>query len=117
MKKMPANAEGKVKGIALRDDAFSIIDEKARYQIKASKLYLEIELPKDINEVMTSELLSSSGKTFRVYSNSTNRKFLKADGYKNIQIQINSYLSVKDAKEIAKINTETLTLIAERTKK
>ena len=107
----------KVKGIALREDGFVVIDDRARYQLKGNKLYLEIEFPKEINEIMTTELLSNSGKTFRVYSNTVNRKFIKNDGFKQIQMQINSYISVKDAKEIATLDNDTLDLITERTKK
>ena len=115
---MSAKTEGnKVKGISLRDDGFVIIDEKARYQLKGGKMYLEIEIPKDISDVMISDTLSSSGKTFRVYSNSTNRKFIKNDGLKNVQMQINSYISVKDAKETNELDKYTLDLIKERTKK
>ena len=86
--------------ITLENDGFVVIDKFARYILKGTKLYLEIDLPKDLSEIKHEDFLSSTGRTYRVYSNSTNRKFIKNDKYKNVQIQINAYLSVKDAMKL-----------------
>lgn len=86
--------------IELLKDKFVIVDEKMSYQMKGNVLFLKIDLPKDLEDVIDDDLLSSTGKTYRVYSNSTNRKFIKNKDYKHVQMQINSYLSVKDAEKL-----------------
>lgn len=88
------------KNITLLDDKFTTIDEKARYIIKGGKLYIEIELPGKLTDIVNDDNLSTSGRTYRVYSNSTNRKFIRNSGFKDVQVQINSYLSVKDANKL-----------------
>lgn len=71
-----------------------------RYLLKDSKLYIEIDLPSNLKEVISEDNLSTSKKTYRIYSNGTNRKFIKEGTYKFAQIQINSYLSVKDSEKL-----------------
>lgn len=91
----------KTKGnITLLDDKFTVIDDMARYIINKGKLYIEIELPANLKDVATEDNISTSGKTYRVYSNGTNRKFIKNSGFDKLQIQINSYLSVKDSQNL-----------------
>lgn len=86
--------------VELVDDKFTTIDDKAKYIIDNGILYIAIELPKVLKDVVKEENLSGSGKTYRVYSNSTNRKFIKDEDFKDVQIQINGYLSVKDSKKL-----------------
>ena len=77
-----------------------MVDDQMRYQFKDNKLYIEIAIPADLKEVISNDNLSSSGKTYRVYLNGTNRKFIKEKEYKSLQVQINSYLSIKDAEKL-----------------
>jgi len=84
----------------LEEDKFSVVDGQMRYQIKDSKLYIEIDMPSNLKDVITEDNLSASKKTYRIYSNGTNRKFIKDDAYKFAQIQINSYLSVTDSEKL-----------------
>ena len=86
--------------VELSEDKFSVVDGQMRYQIKDYKLYIEIDLPSNLKEIAKDSNLSTSGKTYRIYSNGTNMKFLKEEAYKNAQIQINSYLSVNDSKRL-----------------
>lgn len=86
--------------VELADDNFTTIDDKAKYIIDNGILYIAIELPKVLKDIVKEENLSGSGKTYRVYSNSTNRKFIKDEDFKDVQIQINGYLSVKDSKKL-----------------
>ncbi|KKM98419.1 hypothetical protein LCGC14_1158080 [marine sediment metagenome] len=86
--------------VDLLEDEFKEVDEQMRYQLKDNKMYFEIDIPSDLKEVANDDNLSSSGKTYRVYSNGTNRKFLKEDAYKSLQVQINCYLSVNDSKKL-----------------
>ena len=53
-----------------------------RYQINGNKLYIEIDMPSNLLEVVSENNLSSTGKAYRVYSNGTNRKFIKENNYK-----------------------------------
>lgn len=99
--------------VTLPLDKFAIIDDNATYQFKDGYLYIAIEMPKDVKEVVNIDNLSGSGKTFRVYTNSTNRKFIKNSGFKDVQIQINSYLSAKDAEKLKGLNDEQLDAIEE----
>ena len=86
--------------VNLVEDEFKEVDEKMRYQLKDNKIYIEIDIPSNLKAVAMDDNLSSSGKTYRVYSNGTNRKFLKEDAYKSLQVQINCYLSVNDSKKL-----------------
>jgi len=86
--------------VELSEEAFSRIDGQLRYQLKANKLYIEIDMPSNLKQVISDNKLSSTGKTYRVYSNGTNRKFIKEDAYKSLQVQINCYLSVNDSKKL-----------------
>jgi len=86
--------------VDLIEDEFSIVDSQMRYQLKDNKLYIEIDMPPKLKEVASEDNLSASGKTYRVYSNGTNRKFIKDDAYKFLQIQLNCYLSVKDSQKL-----------------
>ena len=86
--------------VNLVDGKFTTIDEKASYIFNNGSLFIKIDLPKSLDEVVNDDNLSSSGKTYRVYSNSTNRKFIKNNNFKLLQMQINGYLSVKDAEKI-----------------
>jgi len=86
--------------VDLLEDEFKEVDEQMRYQLKGNKMYIEIDIPSNLKEVAKEGNLSSSGKTYRVYSNGTNRKFIKEAGYKSLQIQLNCYLSVKDAEKL-----------------
>lgn len=95
-----ADTTPKKGNITLLDDKFVVIDDKARYIMKGGKLYIEIEMPKELKDICTEDNLSSTGKTYRMYTNSTNRKFIKNSGFSNLQVQINSYLSVKDAEKL-----------------
>ena len=88
------------KVVTLPIDKFTIIDESAEYIIKDNRLFVAIDLPNKLLDVVSDDNLSSSGKTYRVYSNSTNRKFIKNKNFSAMQIQINSYLSVKDASKL-----------------
>ena len=75
--------------VDLIEDEFNVVDSQMRYQLKDNKMYIEIDIPSNLKEVAEDDNLSSSGKTSRVYSNGTNRKFLKEDAYKSLQVQIN----------------------------
>jgi len=86
--------------VELDESKFVTVDDQMRYQIKDAKLHIEIDFPADLKEVMSEGNLSSSGKTYRIYSNGTNRKFIKEAAYKFAQVQINSYLSVADSKKL-----------------
>ena len=86
--------------VDLIEDEFKEVDEQMRYQLKNNKMYIEIDIPANLKAVAKDDNLSSSGKTYRVYSNGTNRKFLKEDAYKSLQVQINCYLSVNDSKKL-----------------
>ena len=86
--------------VDLIEEEFNMVDDKMRYQLKDNKLYIEIDIPANLKTVVSEDNLSSSGKTYRVYSNGTNRKFIKEKEYKSLQIQINSYLSVKDSEKL-----------------
>ena len=86
--------------VELADDKFTTIDDKSSYIIDNGILYISIQLPKVLKDIVKEENLSGSGKTYRVYSNSTNRKFIKDVDFKDVQIQINGYLSVKDSKKL-----------------
>ena len=86
--------------VDLIEDEFSVVDSQMRYQLKGNKLYIEIDIPSNLKEVISEDNLSSSGKTYRVYSNGTNRKFIKDDAYKSLQVQLNCYLSVKDSQKL-----------------
>ncbi len=86
--------------IDLIEEEFNMMDDQMRYQLKDNKLYIEIAIPANLKEVASEDNLSSLGKTYRVYSNRTNRKLIKEKEYKSLQIQINSYLSVKDSEKL-----------------
>ncbi|MBY9021531.1 MAG: hypothetical protein KGD67_10750 [Candidatus Lokiarchaeota archaeon] len=86
--------------VDLKEDEFSVVDSQMRYQLKGNKMYVEIDIPSNLKEVAKEDNLSSSGKTYRVYSNGTNRKFLKENAYTSLQVQINCYLSVNDSKKL-----------------
>ncbi len=86
--------------VDLIEEEFNMVDDKMRYQLKDNKLYVEIAIPADLKAVASEDNLSSSGKTYRVYSNGTNRKFIMEKEYKSLQVQINSYLSVKDSEKL-----------------
>ena len=86
--------------VDLIDDEFSTVDSKMRYQLKDNKLYIEIEMPSNLKEVISEQNMSGSGKTYRVYSNGTNRKFIKDFAYQFLQVQLNCYLSVNDSKKL-----------------
>ncbi len=86
--------------VDLIEEEFNMVDDQMRYQIKDDKLYIEIAIPSDLKAVVSEDNLSSSGKTYRVYSNGTNREFIKEKEYKSLQIQLNSYLSVKDSEKL-----------------
>lgn len=86
--------------VELDEDTFSVVDGQMRYQIKDFKLYIEIDFPSNLKDVIKDDNLSSSKKTYRIYSNGTNRRFIKEGPYKFAQIQINSYLSVKDSEKL-----------------
>ena len=86
--------------VDLLENDFNKVDDQMRYQLKGNKMYIEIDIPSNLKEVISEDNLSSSGKTYRVYSNGTNRKFLKEDAYKSLQVQINCYLSVNDSKKL-----------------
>ena len=86
--------------VNLEENKFLVVDGQMRYQIKDSKLYIEIDMPSNLKDVISEDNLSTSGKTYRIYSNGTNRKFIKEGPYQSAQIQINSYLSVKDSEKL-----------------
>ena len=86
--------------VDLIEEEFKMVDDQMRYQLKDNKIYIEIDIPADLKEVISEDNLSSSGKTYRVYSNGTNRKFLKEKDYKFLQVQLNSYISVKDSEKL-----------------
>ncbi len=86
--------------VDLIEEEFNMVDDQMRYLLKDYKLYVEIAIPADLKEVVSEDNLSCSGKTYRVYSNGTNRKFIKEKEYKSLQVQINSYLSVKDSEKL-----------------
>ncbi|MGB5911773.1 MAG: hypothetical protein WBH31_11315 [Promethearchaeia archaeon] len=86
--------------VDLKEEEFSQVDGQMRYQLLGNKLYIEIDMPSKLKDVVSEDNLSTSGKTYRVYSNGTNRKFIKESGYKSVQVQINSYLSVKDSEKL-----------------
>ncbi len=89
-----------VKTFELLKEKFVIIDEQASYTMQNGSMFLKIDLPKTLKEIVIDDNLSGSGKTYRVYSNSTNRKFIKNPALKLIQCQINMYLSVKDSEKL-----------------
>ena len=86
--------------VDLKEEEFSTVDSQMRYQLLGNKLYIEIDMPSNLKDVAKEDNLSTSGKTYRVYSNGTNRKFIKESGYKPVQLQINCYLSVKDSEKL-----------------
>ena len=86
--------------VDLIEGEFNMVDDQMRYKLKDNKLYIKIAILADLKDVISEENLSSSGKTYRVYSNGTNRKFIKEKEYKSLQVQINSYLSVKDSEKL-----------------
>ena len=86
--------------VDLLEDEFKEVDEQMRYQLKNNKMYIEIDIPSNLKEVAKDDNLNTSGKTNKVYSNGTNRKFIKEDAYKSLQIQLNCYLSVKDSEKL-----------------
>ena len=86
--------------VDLIEDDFSTVDGQMRYQLKDNKLYIEIDMPSNLKEVTSPNNLSTSGKTYRVYSNGTNRKFIKDYTYQFLQVQLNCYLSVKDSQKL-----------------
>ncbi len=86
--------------VDLIEEEFNMVDDQMRYQLKDNKLYIEIAIPADLKAIVSEDNLSSSGKTYRVYSNGTNRKFIKEMEYKSLQVQINSYLLVKDSEKL-----------------
>ena len=88
------------KMVDLKEEEFSIVDSQMRYQLLGNKLYIEIEMPSNLKDVVSEDNISTSGKTYRVYSNGTNRKFIKKSEYKPVQVQINCYLSVKDSDKL-----------------
>ena len=86
--------------VDLKEEEFSTVDGQMRYQLLGNKLYIEIDMPSNLKDVASEDNLSTSGKTYRVYSNGTNRKFIKESGYKSVQVQLNCYLSVKDSEKL-----------------
>ena len=86
--------------VDLKEEKFSTVDNQMRYQLLGNKLYIEIDMPSNLKDVASEDNLSTSGKTYRVYSNGTNRKFIKESGYKSVQVQLNCYLSVKDSDKL-----------------
>ena len=86
--------------VELNEDDFKTVDDKMRYQIKGNKLHIEIDVPSNLFQVISEDNLSTSGKTYRVYSNGTNRRFIKENNFKFLQIQLNCYLSVKDSQKL-----------------
>jgi len=86
--------------VDLKEEEFSTVDSQMRYQLLGNKLYIEIDMPSNLKDVASEDNLSTSGKTYRVYSNGTNRKFIKESGYKSVQVQLNCYLSVKDSDKL-----------------
>ena len=86
--------------VDLKEEKFSMVDSQMRYQLLGNKLYIEIDMPSNLKDIASEDNLSTSGKTYRVYSNGTNRKFIKESGYKPVQLQINCYLSVKDSDKL-----------------
>ena len=86
--------------VDLIEEEFNMVDDQMRYQLKDNKLYVEIAIPADLKEDISEDNLNSSGKTYRVYSNGTNRKFIKEKEYKTLQVQLNSYLSVNDSEKL-----------------
>ena len=86
--------------VDLKEEEFSTVDSQMRYQLLGNKLYIEIDMPPNLKDVASDDNLSTSGKTYRVYSNGTNRKFIKESGYKSVQVQLNCYLSVKDSDKL-----------------
>ena len=63
--------------VDLKEEDFSTVDSQMRYQLLGNKLYIEIDMPSNLKDVASEDNLSTSGKTYRVYSNGTNRKFIK----------------------------------------
>ena len=86
--------------VDLKEEKFSTVDSQMRYQLVGNKLYIEIDMPSNLKDIASEDNLSTSGKTYRVYSNGTNRKFIKESEYKAIQVQLNCYLSVKDSDKL-----------------
>ena len=86
--------------VDLKEEKFSMVDSQMRYQLLGNKLYIEIDMPSNLKDVASEDNLSTSGKTYRVYSNGTNRKFIKESAYKAVQVQLNCYLSVKDSDKL-----------------
>ena len=86
--------------VDLKEEDFSTVDSQMRYQLLGNKLYIEIDMPSNLKDIASEDNLSTSGKTYRVYSNGTNRKFIKESDYKSIQVQLNCYLSVKDSEKL-----------------
>ena len=86
--------------VDLKEEEFSIVDSQMRYQLLGNKLYIEIDMPSNLKDIASEDNLSTSGKTYRVHSNGTNRKFIKESGYKSVQVQLNCYLSVKDSQKL-----------------
>jgi len=86
--------------VDLNEEEFTMVDSQMRYQLSGNKLYIEIDMPSNLKNIAKEDNLSTSGKTYRVYSNGTNRKFIKDDAYKALQIQLNCYLSVKDSEKL-----------------
>ena len=86
--------------VDLKEEKFSTVDSQMRYQLVGNKLYIEIDMPSNLKDIASEDNLSTSGKTYRVYSNGTNRKFIKESGYKSVQVQLNCYLSVKDSDKL-----------------
>ena len=86
--------------VNLNEEEFTMVDSQMRYQLSGNKLYIEIDMPSNLKNIAKEDNLSTSGKTYRVYSNGTNRKFIKDDAYKALQIQLNCYLSVKDSEKL-----------------
>ena len=86
--------------VDLKEEDFSTVDSQMRYQLTGNKLYIEIDMPSNLKDVASEDNLSTSGKTYRVYSNGTNRKFIKESGFEAVQVQLNCYLSVKDSEKL-----------------
>jgi hypothetical protein len=86
--------------VDLNEEEFTMVDSQMRYQLSGNKLYIEIDMPSNLKNIAKEDNLSTSGKTYRVYSNGTNRKFIKDDAYKAMQVQLNCYLSVKDSEKL-----------------
>ena len=86
--------------VDLKEEEFSTVDSQMRYQLLGNKLYIEIDMPVNLKDIASEDNLSTSGKTYRVYSNGTNRKFIKESDYKAVQLQLNCYLSVKDSEKL-----------------